>query len=75
MVLREFKDDVCTFEEFEEVIWNCTKSYLACFIILALKYGAPYVYINLAYNVFECRFALKNKERKKEKELESEIYE
>ncbi|GEM_PF-5343489 len=52
----KFTKEVDTLDEFREVCWNCTKSYLGYFILLAVENKAPTDYIDIAYNAFLERF-------------------
>lgn len=51
-----FTKEVDTYDKFEEVCWNCSKSYLAYFILLANEDGGFSDCVDIACHAFSERF-------------------
>lgn len=56
MKRTKFNEEVDTFDKFLEVVWNCSKNYLAAFIQLAIEKDCPIKYVEAAKNTYHQRF-------------------
>ncbi len=56
MKRTEFSKEADTFDKFLEVVWNCSKNYLAAFIQLAIEKDCPIKYVEAAKNTYHQRF-------------------